>query len=147
MPSQVIEGKSALPALAVDTTELTIFACGAIDLAPVAQLKKLERLFLLGSSVTDVSPLARCSSLRHLEINYCPVEDLSALKALDLRDLRCFGLPLDAKSRALLVDGKLAAFTAAPPESEWKIGLDLKKRKSSLCFGAIPGRSTLLVKP
>jgi hypothetical protein len=55
------------------------------DVSPLANCKKLEFLELAWCGhVSDISALAGCTGLRHLNIGQTKVKDLSALKNLNL---------------------------------------------------------------
>ena len=52
------------------------------DLAPLAELPKLQWLSLEDTSVTDLTPLAGLDNLRELWVEYTPVSDLTPLAGL-----------------------------------------------------------------
>jgi internalin A len=54
------------------------------DLAPLAGLTSLERLYLSGNtSLTDVSPLAGLTNLTELDLAGSAVQDVSALAGVE----------------------------------------------------------------
>ncbi len=52
------------------------------DLSPLAELKKLEKLWLINTQVSDISPLAELKNLKGLSLDNTQVSDLSPLEEL-----------------------------------------------------------------
>ena len=62
-----------------------------LDLAEVSVARHLERLTLNMTKVEDLTPLRRLSTLRSLEVAFCPVRDLTPLADLPLLHLHLMG--------------------------------------------------------
>lgn len=52
------------------------------NIEPLAKLRKVEKIILSKTSVTDLSPLEGMKNLQHLDVSNTPVTDFSALRSL-----------------------------------------------------------------
>ena len=67
---------------AVNLMWLSISGHEITDLAPIANLDKLERLFMWHNPISDIAPLASLTNLQVLKAAHCGISDISALRNL-----------------------------------------------------------------
>lgn len=119
---QDVSAVAALARLtALQTLDLT-YVEEVADLGFATSLPTLRRLIVPGTSVTDLSPLARHPALAHLDIARTSVSDLAPLRGcMGLRVLEAGGVPvadlaplasLPLLSRVVAVGSRIAALPA-----------------------------------
>ena len=73
---------SGLDSLSKTLTELNLERNVISDISPLAKLTRLKRLELNGNIISDVSPLAGLTNLEHLNLQNNAISDFSPLEAL-----------------------------------------------------------------
>ncbi|MGB3638307.1 MAG: leucine-rich repeat domain-containing protein [Rivularia sp. (in: cyanobacteria)] len=66
----------------LNETNLELEYCKISDLSPLASLKNLNYLWLLGNNISDLTPLQELTNITDLEININQISDISPLQAL-----------------------------------------------------------------
>ena len=82
-------------------TELYLGGTAVSDVSPLAALTQLTELYLDGTAVSDVSPLAPLTQLEQLYLNYTDVSDVSPLLGLNLPGTSWDSIGLDLRGSPL----------------------------------------------
>ena len=102
-----------------DLEILILSGCAASDLSGIENCKKLEFLELANCmKLSDISPLAGCSSLKYLNICYTKVSSLMPLDGLDIQNLFCKQTRVNAEEQKQykeIHEGTVAVFTGRDP--------------------------------
>lgn len=127
------------------TTDLTLFRCDLSSLDELNRLPCLETLRILCCRIPEHLELPS-ASLKHVEVNFSTLTSSASLSIRPLETLRLFGVPLDPASRGALSSAK-ARIVEKSTDDEWHHTRTLWDRGARVCFGAIPGFSSTIVRP
>ena len=102
-----------------DLEILILSGSAASDLSGIENCKKLEFLELANClKLSDISPLAGCSSLKYLNICYTKVSSLMPLDGLDIQNLFCKQTRVSAEEQKQykeIHEGTVAVFSGKDP--------------------------------